>query len=97
MLLTELTIYDLRLLERLRIERFRRLFAESLSEWTMEIDRGIALVYCKHPKLANRLLVEIVELGASTWQILGVSSIAIYCGHQALTQLQYTCPNGEMG
>lgn len=82
MLLTELTLTDLRLLEQFRIERFRSLFAESLSECILYIDRDTAIVCCPCLELADRLREDVAELGEYTWQILGVRSIALVFGHQ---------------
>jgi hypothetical protein len=79
MLLTELTLNDLRLLEQFRIERFRSLFAENSSAWMIYIDRDTAVIGCARLEIADRLRVDIAELGEYTWQILGVRSIAIFC------------------
>lgn len=82
MLLTQLTLNDLRLLEHFRIERFRSLFAESLCECMMYIHRDTAIVCCPCWELTDRLRSDIIELGEYTWQILGVRSIALFCGQQ---------------
>lgn len=78
MLLTEITIDDLQLLEHFRIERLRRLFAESLLPCLLYVDCDTLIVHCPEAANVDPVLVDLAELSEYAWLILGIKSIALY-------------------
>jgi hypothetical protein len=75
----ELTIYDLRLLEQLRLKRLRSSFAQSLSCCLIYLNHQKTLmVYCLELKDLQNLLNDLEDLCGYAELVLGAKVIALY-------------------
>lgn len=76
----ELTQTDLEILEAMRLERFRALFAEELSTALIALTLDNRLViHCDQAATVDALLVDPDNLAYFAWLITGAERIALYC------------------
>ncbi|MEE3718029.1 hypothetical protein V2H45_14910 [Tumidithrix elongata RA019] len=82
-LIAEITLDDLVLLNKFRIERLRSIFAECLLPCTMYVNsQNVLTINCPEPWIVSSLLINIEEFCDYVWLILGVKAISMYCDRQ---------------
>ena len=90
MLLTEMSLDDLRLLEQLRIERLRSFFSQSLMECPISIHQdNLLTIHCPDPWLIDILIDDTEELCEYAWLILGVESIVLSFAQEEVYRVDY--------
>ena len=76
--IAELTFADLEKLNLLRLERFRKLFAQSLLSCLLQVDcDGSLLIYCFHFDVFNNLLMDLADISTCAQMVLGVDSVTL--------------------
>ncbi len=79
MLLTEISIDDLEILEKLRLERLSQLFISSLTYCLVYIDvENVFTIYCPSSEIVDELLGDLGDLCHYAWLILGCRTISLY-------------------
>ena len=90
MLLTEMSLDDLVLLERFRIERLRSFFSQSLMECPISIHQhNLLTIHCPEPWLIDMLIDDVEELCDYAWLILGVESIVLSFAQEEVYRVDY--------
>ncbi len=90
MLTHDITCTDLSLLEYLRIDRLRGLFAEHLLSCVMYVEHDTLFAHCLTPTIVDNLLADIDELSEYAWQIVGVKSISLYFCQEEVYRTQHS-------
>ncbi len=69
---------DLVLLEKLRLERFRSFFSDSLPFCFLHLNsKNTLAIHCSEPWLVDQLLSEVEHLGWYAWVIVGAQRVSI--------------------
>jgi hypothetical protein len=91
MFFPELTVDDWMLLNRFRLDRLRSLFAQSLLQCLVYVDRHHRLViHCSEPWIVDSLLTELEELCDYAWLILGVKTIVFLFAQEEIFCVRYS-------
>lgn len=90
----ELTASDTFRLERLRLQRFRAFFPETLIACFLHLQQNHTLaIHCAEPWMVDQLLAEISELRWYAWMILGAKRISIYFAQEEIYKVSTRCPS----
>ena len=82
---TEMNLADLILLERLRVDRLRNFFAESLLKCIIYVDHhNLLTIHCPDPWIVDTLLTDIEDLCDYAWLILGVEAISLFLAKEEI-------------
>lgn len=69
---------DVVLLEKLRLERFRSFFSDSLPFCFLHLNsKNTLAIHCSEPWLVDQLLSEVEHLGWYAWVIVGAQRVSI--------------------
>ena len=90
MSLSEMTLDDRMRLSRLRNERLRSFFAQSLLHCVFCLDRHKALIiHCPEAWMVDSLITDLEELCDYAWLILGVEAIALYFAQEEICRVEH--------
>ena len=94
MFITEVTLDDLRLLEQLRIERLRSLFAQNLLQCLIYVDHRHRLaIHCPESWIVDTVLMDFEELCDYAWLILGVQTITLFFVQEEIFRIKCSSSN----
>jgi hypothetical protein len=81
----ELTIDDLLLLEKHRLERLRSFFGDTLRLCFLHIDkRNTLTIHCSEPWIVDQLISEMEQLCWYTWLVVGAERIVLRFAQEAV-------------
>ncbi len=79
LMFTDLTADDRFILGKYRLNRFRKLFVETLSLCHTQVDANqTLLIHCSEPWVVDQLMADLAPLCWQAWVVLGASQLAIY-------------------
>ena len=74
---TKFTDRDLSLLEDLRLDRLRQLYAQTLSGCSLELKFDALLIHCSEPWCVDQIMEELDRIVKAARIVLGVKSVSI--------------------
>lgn len=82
---TDLTADDRFILGKYRLNRFRKLFVETLSLCHTQLDANqTLLIHCSEPWVVDQLMADLNALCCKAWLVLGAHRLAIYYAEEEI-------------